>query len=127
MSMRETDTPVKVEIIEERFRSLPAYVERFKGVDYVYPVTENDETFSGGVTEGAWAAEIAKFDSIMGEFRSLIDNADDAKLDELVSPTRTDTWGELIAHVNIHNAHHGGQIVLLRKLQGSWDPSKGIF
>jgi cytochrome c peroxidase len=30
MSMRETDTPVKVEVIEERIRSNPAYVAKFK-------------------------------------------------------------------------------------------------
>src|SRR5215208_6316971 len=30
MSMRETDTPVKVEVIEERFRSNPAYVAKFQ-------------------------------------------------------------------------------------------------
>ena len=30
MSMRETDAPVKVEVIEERIRAIPEYVERFK-------------------------------------------------------------------------------------------------
>lgn len=30
MSMRETETPVKVEVIEQRIRAIPAYVERFK-------------------------------------------------------------------------------------------------
>jgi cytochrome c peroxidase len=30
MSMRETDTPVKIEVIEERIRSNPAYVAKFK-------------------------------------------------------------------------------------------------
>jgi cytochrome c peroxidase len=30
MSMRETATPVKVEVIEERIRAIPNYVERFK-------------------------------------------------------------------------------------------------
>jgi cytochrome c peroxidase len=30
MSMRETDTPVKVDVIEERVRSAPEYVEKFK-------------------------------------------------------------------------------------------------
>src|SRR3989442_1446133 len=30
MSMRETDTTVKVEVIEERIRAVPYYVERFK-------------------------------------------------------------------------------------------------
>ncbi|HKY85178.1 MAG TPA: cytochrome c peroxidase [Pseudorhodoplanes sp.] len=32
MSMRETDTPVKVEVIEERIRAVPDYVERFKAL-----------------------------------------------------------------------------------------------
>ncbi len=30
MSMRETETPVKVEVIEDRIRAIPDYVERFK-------------------------------------------------------------------------------------------------
>ena len=30
MSMRETDTPVKVEVIEERIRAIPDYVVQFK-------------------------------------------------------------------------------------------------
>ena len=30
MSMRETDTPVKIEVIEERFRSAPEYVSVFR-------------------------------------------------------------------------------------------------
>ena len=33
---------------------------------------------------------------------------------------------ETLAHQNIHNAYHIGQIVLLRKLQGSWDSSQGV-
>jgi cytochrome c peroxidase len=32
MSMRETETPVKVEVIEERIRAVPEYVARFKAV-----------------------------------------------------------------------------------------------
>ena len=103
-----------------------AYVERFKGVDYVYPIDDNAETFSGGVTDDAWAAEIARFDAIMSEFRTLIESADEAKFEQTVSATRTDIWAELISHINVHNAHHGGQIVLMRKLQGCWDASKGV-
>jgi cytochrome c peroxidase len=33
MSMRETDTPVKVEVIEERFRRIPEYVDKFKAAN----------------------------------------------------------------------------------------------
>ena len=30
-----------------------------------------------------------------------------------------------IAHVGAHNAYHIGQMVYIRRLQGTWDPSKG--
>ena len=103
-----------------------AYLERFKGVDYVYPVDDNAETFSDGVTDEAWVTEVARFDAIMSEFRTLIESADETKFEQTVSATRTDIWAELISHINVHNAHHGGQIVLMRKLQGSWDASKGV-
>lgn len=32
----------------------------------------------------------------------------------------------LIAHVCAHNAYHVGQIIYVRKLQGVWDPEKGV-
>jgi hypothetical protein len=35
-------------------------------------------------------------------------------------------WWSPLAQQNIHNAYHIGQIVLLRKLQGAWDSSKGV-
>jgi uncharacterized damage-inducible protein DinB len=106
-----------------------AYLKRFKGINYVYPTENNDETFTAGaetVSEEAWQAEIEKFDSIMTEWRSLIEAADESKFDEAVSATNSSDWSSLIAHVNAHNAHHGGQIVVLRKMQGSWDAKDGV-
>jgi hypothetical protein len=32
----------------------------------------------------------------------------------------------LVAHVGAHNAYHLGQILYVRKLQGAWDPAKGV-
>ena len=48
------------------------------------------------------------------------------EFDECVSAENKASWATLISRINIHNAHHGGQIVLMRKLQGSWDASKGV-
>jgi hypothetical protein len=31
-----------------------------------------------------------------------------------------------IAHIASHNAYHVGEIVYVRREQGSWDPSKGV-
>ena len=103
-----------------------AYLKRFKGIDYVYPTADNEETFACAETEADWRAEVERFDSIMGEWRNLFEAADESKFYEAVSATSSSLWSSLIAHINIHNAHHGGQIVLIRKLQGSWDAKKGV-
>ncbi len=105
-----------------------AYLKRFKGIDYVYPTSDNSETFTSAetVSEEAWQAEVEKFDSIMTEWRSLLEAAESGKFDEAVSATNSSAWSSVIAHVNAHYAHHGGQIVVLRKLQGSWDTEQGV-
>ncbi|MBA4182608.1 MAG: DinB family protein [Acidobacteria bacterium] len=105
-----------------------AYLKRFKGIDYVYPTSENSETFSSAetATEDGWRAEIERFDSVMSEWRNLLEAADENKFNEAFSATNKSLWSSLLAHVNVHNAHHGGQIVLLRKLQGSWDVKQGV-
>jgi len=105
-----------------------AYLKRFKGIDYVYPTQDNDETFSSAetVSEEAWRAEIEKFDSIMIEWRGLLEVAEESKFNEAVSATNKSLWNSLISHINVHNAHYAGQIVVIRKLQGNWDARKGV-
>lgn len=104
-----------------------AYVERFKGIDYEYDVSSNDETFSvGEYDEATWQSEIARFRTVMSEFRDLIEAADEAKFAEPVSASDQTKWATLILNIASHNAYHAGQIMLLRKLQGSWDTSKGV-
>lgn len=105
-----------------------AYLERFKGIDYVYPANDNAETFAGGETasDADWQAEIEKFDSLMSEWRSLLESANESKFDQAVSAANQSLWASVISDINTHNAHHGGQIVVIRKLQGSWDASKGV-
>jgi uncharacterized damage-inducible protein DinB len=102
-----------------------AYLERFKGNDYEYKVADNDETFDKGEAD-SWEAEAARFVSIMTEWRTLLAQADDAKFDEIAPPHEHRKWRDLLADMNAHTAHHGGQIVLLRKLQGSWDSKGGV-
>jgi uncharacterized damage-inducible protein DinB len=104
-----------------------AYLKRFKGIEYTYDVSNNDETFSSAenASEEAWGAEVERFVSVMSEWRARLESADESQLDEAV-PKKETSWSSLIAHINAHNAYHGGQIVLLRKFQGSWDAAKGV-
>jgi uncharacterized damage-inducible protein DinB len=103
-----------------------AYAERFKGIDYKYPTDDNDETFSGGGSDEEWHASIGRFTSVMNEFRSLISSSQESKFAEAVSESNQASWGKLILMISAHNAYHAGQIILTRKLQGSWNPEKGV-
>ena len=76
----------------------------------------NDETFNN-FNAAQWAETVQKLDAVMTEWEKAVEAADDQKLAANAS---------LIAHVGAHNAYHIGQIILVRKLQGSWDPSKGV-
>ena len=103
-----------------------AYSERFKGIDYEYSIKTNDETFTSENSEEAWQTEIERFNSIMKEWGNLLESADEKKYNESVSEKNKSLWSSVISHINLHNAHHAGQIIVLRKLQGSWNSSKGV-
>ena len=51
----------------------------------------------------------------MTELERTIQNADEAALK---------SWAENIGNISTHNAYHTGQIVSVRKLQGSWKGAK---
>lgn len=104
------------------------YLKRFKGEKLPPSNLENSETFAGAgeLSEEDWQREVEKFDQVMSEWRSLLESADEEKLAQAVSAENASPWREVISNINTHNAHHGGQIVVLRKLQGSWDASKGV-
>ena len=58
-----------------------------------------------------------KLNQVMSDWEKAVETADDKTLAEHAS---------LVAHVGAHNAYHLGQILYVRKLQGVWDPSKGV-
>jgi uncharacterized damage-inducible protein DinB len=76
----------------------------------------NDETFNN-FNATQWADTVKKLDAILTEWEKAVEAADDQKLAANAS---------LIAHVGAHNAYHIGQILYVRKLQGSWNPAKGV-
>ena len=104
------------------------YLKRFKGEPVEESEMENSETFAGAesVSEEAWQAEIERFNRVMSSWRSEFEAAGEEKFLQMYSKENQTTWAEIVGLMNTHHAHHGGQIVILRKLQGSWDASKGV-
>lgn len=99
------------------------WLQRYRGELNEPQDVENKSTFWSGED---WQATIAKLDSVMQEWRQKLQDIDDAKLDSPVNAQYQAPWRSPLAQQNIHNAYHIGQILLLRKLQGSWDTEKGV-
>ena len=76
----------------------------------------NDETFNNFDAK-KWSDTVKQLDQVMVELEKFVEAADDKTLQTLASE---------IAHVGTHNAYHVGQMIFVRKLQGSWNPEKGV-
>jgi len=60
---------------------------------------------------------VKQLDQVMTDWENAVEAADEAKVKESASG---------ISHVATHNAYHIGEIVMVRKEQGSWNPDKGV-
>jgi uncharacterized damage-inducible protein DinB len=89
---------------------------KFKGVTPEKFSGNNDETFTKFDAK-QWAATVQQLDQVMKELEQVVEATDDKQLA---------AWASEIAHIGTHNAYHIGQIVFVRKEQGSWDPEKGV-
>jgi len=76
----------------------------------------NDETFNKFDSK-QWNDIVKQLDQVMTDLEKLVETADEQKLA---------AWAPSIANIATHNAYHVGQIVYVRKLQGSWNPDKGV-
>ena len=76
----------------------------------------NDETFDKFDSK-SWNETVQQLDSVMNELEKWVETADETKLKESAT---------VFTHISTHNAYHIGQIILVRKEQGSWDPKNGV-
>ncbi|WP_310550932.1 DinB family protein [Paenibacillus glufosinatiresistens] len=104
--------------IWETVNHLAYYKERLlrniKGLPPLPDLESNTATFT--VTESGeedWKAAVENLKNVHAELREYI-----AALDEDGGPENKRT--ELLMSLVLHDSYHTGQIVLVRKLQGSW-------
>ena len=76
----------------------------------------NDETFNA-FDQAKWDEIRTKLDQVLTEMEKLVAAADEKTLQ---------AWAPTLGRVATHNAYHTGQILILRKQQGAWDPAKGV-
>ena len=89
---------------------------KFKGEPPAKYSGKNDDTFND-YDPKKWDQTVKELDQVLTEWEKAIESADDAKIKE---------WASGIAHVGTHNAYHIGEIVMVRKEQGSWNPENGV-
>lgn len=76
----------------------------------------NDETFDQFDSK-KWNETVQQLDEVMNELEKWLETADEARLKESA---------QMFTHISTHNAYHIGQIIYVRKEQGSWDPKNGV-
>jgi len=89
---------------------------RFKGEKPPAFDGNNNETFDN-FTAAQWDELVKKLNQVMVDWEKAVETADEKTLAANAS---------LVAHVGAHNAYHIGQILYVRKLEGAWDPAKGV-
>ena len=100
------------------------WLQRYRG-ELTYPEDiENTGTFKS--EESDWHETCQRLFAVMDEWRQTLEEITDEKLNSPVNDQYQAPFWSPLAQQNIHNAYHIGQIVLLRKLQGSWDRTKGV-
>jgi uncharacterized damage-inducible protein DinB len=91
-------------------------LEQFEGKPVQKYNGNNDETFTRFDSK-QWDATVKQLDEVMSEWEKAVASADESKLQSSYST---------IAHIGTHNAYHIGQIIYVRKEQGSWNPANGV-
>ena len=89
---------------------------KFKGEPEKKFSGDNDETFNNFDSK-KWNDTVKQLDQVMTELERFVETTDDKTLQSRASE---------IAHVSTHNAYHVGQIIFVRKLQGSWNAENGV-
>jgi uncharacterized damage-inducible protein DinB len=89
---------------------------KFKGETPAKYSGKNDETFSDFDAK-RWKQIVEQFDKVMLDLEKFVETADEKTIEQNAP---------MIARLGTHNAYHIGQIIYVRRLQGSWNPEMGV-
>lgn len=92
------------------------YLHKLRGQELPH-VMNNEESFRID-TDLHFDQLMVRADEVFSQWQSEL--AKELPADE------KNNWPSIVGNINLHNAYHIGQIVLLRKLQGSWQKAYGV-
>ncbi|XID94850.1 DinB family protein [Paenibacillaceae bacterium WGS1546] len=88
------------------------------------PGLTNDDTFAiGDATEERWIEAQARLKNVHLALGERLAGLEEQSLDERIPDTPIGVW---FLNLALHDANHVGQMIFLRKLQGSW-PSRRSY
>jgi uncharacterized damage-inducible protein DinB len=100
-------------------------LKRLTGEEAEYPSgVTNDDTFVGATaSEQDWRDTLLRLKAAHQGIRDAVAGWDDEQFERMIPNTVAGRW---VFSLITHDAYHTGQIMLIRKLQGSW-PSRRSF
>ena len=103
------------------------WLVRFKGVTPPKMEGGNNETFGNQKrNENDWRQAVKKLDDVLSEWETELMMAEESKLLSEPFENFGGEWIDVLTQIPIHNSYHIGQIVHIRKQQGTWDSNQGV-
>ena len=105
------------------------WLNKFKGIAVGKVELDNRKTFKPGAIEISreeWDISQKKLFEIMESWVNGMKEIDDSFFSIPVHNQADDPWSAYISQLIMHNIYHTGQIVTIRKIQGSWNPNLGV-
>lgn len=94
-----------------------------KGEWFISDIKSNDDTFTAFVREETWQSFIKRVEQNSEELERIVNSLSE---EDLKKEHKGKNYAQMISSINLHDAYHTGQIIQIRKLQGSW-PDKRSF
>ncbi|THE13570.1 DinB family protein [Bacillus timonensis] len=98
-------------------------IHRIKGTVNPHKAEDNEETFGNPgdpEDEIGWTQTLQRLNEVMDKLKTVIEDLDDEGLKAPYAANRY-SIERLLSNIMMHDTYHIGQIVLLRKLQSSWN------
>ena len=95
------------------------FLFRLEHREWTAKIGSNDDTFQTAqyTTSDAWNQALSELQSVQQGIRAKLVSLEEGDLD---SPLPKDPVGRQVLSLFMHDAYHTGQIILIRKLYGSW-------